>query len=112
MTDETKPEPRISIHVLTSGETRNPIGSKASPHTWVSDAGGVYMVSLAHDGKAFDTEVLGEEEPMLEHLEAYIREHALVGTWKLSIVTPLWDASWERNAEGDWLCTQAGEGYA
>ena len=106
-------EPKGYIHILTSGETRNPIGSKASLHTMIGDAEGAYMISLSFDGNPFNPEVLDEkEDPRLSHLEDHIRQQAMEGAWKLRVVAPLWDATWERNAEGDWLCTDAGEGYA
>lgn len=110
MTEESKSN--VHVHVLTSGETRNPIGSKASLDTMVSDAGTVYLVNLSWNGKAFDPEVLGEEDPQITHLEAHIRQHGLTGTWKLGVTTPLWDAIWERNSDGDWICIEAGLGYA
>jgi len=110
MTDEA--EPCVHVHIVTSGTTRNPLGSHASPNTLVDDDKGAHMINIVWNGEKFNPKDLGEEDPRLKHLEAYIREHALEGTWKLSVVTPLWDAIWERNAEGDWLCTEAGMGYA
>lgn len=107
------PKNEISIHVTTSGETRNPIGSKASPNIFVGcEDGGPWMIGVTQDGQPFDPTVLGVEDPLLSHLEEYIQTHALGGIWKLHIVAPLWDATWERNAEGDWLCVLAGLGYA
>lgn len=105
-------ESRVTIHVTTSGETRHPIGSKASPFTIVSDEGGVYQVTITRDGQPFDPAALGESDPRLEHLEAHIRENGLDGVWKLWVTAPLWNATWERSSDGEWLCVLAGEGYA
>lgn len=106
MSDDTKKDP-CYFHVL---KIRNPLGSKAHPRTVVDELQGAHNADITRDDERFDPKCLGEEVTRLEHLEAHIRQHGLGGVWRLDITTPFWNTTWERNAEGDWICIKAGMG--
>lgn len=99
------------IHVLTTGETRNPIGSALLPD---------YVIAIGFDSAVVccDGEVVldGETNEHADWIAVADAEKAAVergsGRWTIEIDGPLWSARWERQGPGRWICIEAGKGFA
>ena len=114
-----RPEPRSWIHFNTTGTLRNPIGKVSSLDRVIGCGFG--WATVSRDGVLF---VNGERPKRrsvtdrngwvtLRKVEKWIRRHgAGRSRWVASIRAPLWDAKWERQRPGKWVCVAAGEGFA
>ncbi len=107
------------IHVSWSGEARNPLGM-------VSTLDRVICVGFGHAAVYRDGEMLvNGERPQrrsvvgrdglvtLRKVEKWIKR-ARQGhrNWTLVMRAPLWNATWERQRAGKWVCVDTGEGFA
>lgn len=113
-----RPE-RSWIHFNTTGTLRNPIG-KVSPLGRVIGCG-FGWATVSRDGVLF---VDGEHPRRrgltnregwvtLRKVEKWIKRHgAGRSRWVAAIRAPLWDATWERQRPGKWVCVEAGMGFA
>ena len=107
------------IHFNTTGTLRNPIG-KVSPLGRVIGVG-FGSATVSRDGALF---VDGEHPKRrgltnregwvtLRKVEKWIKRHgAGRSRWVASVRAPLWDATWERQRPGKWVCVAAGMGFA
>jgi hypothetical protein len=107
------------IHVLTTGATRNPIGKVSSLDRVI--AVGFGSATVCRDGVCV---IDGEREKRrslltrggfvtLRKVEKYIRRMRQGHRrWAAEMRAPLWDATWERQRPGKWVCVDAGEGFA
>lgn len=107
------------IHVLTTGATRNPIGKVSSLDRVIAVGFGV--AAIYRDGARV---IDGEREKRrslltrqgfvtLRKVEKYIRRMGQGRRrWTAMVRAPLWDATWERQRPGKWVCVEAGEGFA
>lgn len=106
----------IVLCVLTSGETRNPIGSVAPDDMLIAvgfGSAGVYQDgALVLDGED-PPEGYRDEDGCLtvRHAEQVATELPL-GVWEIRIDAPLWSAVWRRAEPGKWVCVEAGQGFA
>lgn len=104
---------KIAIHVQTTGETRNPIGSVASLDMWTAVCG---YVHLTRDGEVIDDlehprrRWFRRRESTLRAVERYARKHP--GAYKIVFNAPLWSATFRRVRPGKWICVEAGKGFA
>ena len=91
-------------HISTSGTTRNPLGSLANLDMDL-DSGYPHVITVLRDGALV-------EGPWrtLRNLDAAAELNP--GEWKVHALTPLWDATWRREASGRWICIEAGMGFA
>ena len=114
-----RPEPRSWIHFNMTGTLRNPLG-KVSPLGRVIGVG-FGSATVSRDGVLF---VDGEHPKRrgltnregwvtLRKVEKWIKRHgAGRSRWVAAIRAPLWDATWERQRPGKWVCVEAGMGFA
>lgn len=108
-----------TVHILLSGEHRNPIGSVARlddcivvgfgyAHVYVDFADGLGERTV-FDG---EIEYRRRERPLtFRDVERKVRRDPR-GVWRCRMYAPLWDATWERKRPGKWVCIEAGEGFA
>lgn len=99
------------IHISTTGEIRNPIGSALADDFVIAIGFGSAVVCC--DG---ETILDGEDDSRDGWITVADAEQAAVerpnGRWTIEIDGPLWSARWERQAPGRWICIEAGEGFA
>jgi hypothetical protein len=107
----------ILIHVNTTGERRNPIGSIASLDMLIAVGFGSAVVTrngkIVVDGEAATPRKLRDPNGFisLRSVEKMVRRDPR-GTWRVEINGPLWSASWERKRPGKWECVDSGKGFA
>lgn len=104
------------IHISTSGTTRNRIGSRA-PKDMVICVGFGSAAVYCNGIRVLD----GERAPRkhcdgngylrLKHAEKLARK-ARRAKWEVDMQAPLWSATWRRNKRGQWICVDAGMGFA
>lgn len=129
------------VHVDTTGDRRNPIGSLADLDMIVCSGFGQAHITCdgevildgdpdpiyyIHKGKRVRTRclvalrshrVMRDGWLTIRRVERYLEHRArsgapLNGRIECFILAPLWDATWWRRAPGEWVCTHAGEGFA
>jgi|SRR6185312_2080136 len=107
------------IHVMTTAETRNPIGSVARLDMTIAVGFGSAVVTrdgkVMLDGEKFYRNARrrladGEGWASVRHAEKLAKRTR--GVWRIEIDAPLWSAKWERKSPGKWVCIEAGEGFA
>jgi hypothetical protein len=101
-----------AIHINWSGEARNPIGSELSPDEYIAVGFG-YAVALCDGETVYDENLLPDDEYLsqLKDIEAIARLNP-ESDWQIHIDAPLWNAKWQRNPEGRWICFESGMGFA
>jgi hypothetical protein len=109
------------IHVLTTGERRNPLGSVARLDMGIAVGFGEAVVTrdgrVVLDGERFFANMrrgLTDREgwARVRHAEKLARRYPRRATWRITINAPLWSATWERKRPGKWICVEAGKGFA
>lgn len=114
-----RPEPRSWIHFNLTGEARNPIGRVSRLDRQIVVGFGTAVV--LRDGKRFVNGECPERRSVtdrqgcvtLREVEKWIKRNRAGGSkWTAIMCAPLWDATWERQRPGKWVCVAAGEGFA
>lgn len=117
--------PDTVIHVLVTGEKRNPIGALA-PLDMAIFCYGDAVVML--DGREYiDANAYAERTARKRRrsivdrssnvtprtIERHIRRMRLGRrAWRIEMSAPLWEARWERKRPGKWVCVHHGQGFA
>lgn len=101
----------LILHVTTTCETRNPLGSVLALDHVIGVGFGRAEVCCngesVLDGEGY------EREDWLTVAEAEEAAKANpLGRWTIEIDAPLWSAKWERQGPERWVCVDAGEGFA
>lgn len=114
------PKPRgCYVHVLLTGEARNPIGKVSSLDRAICVGFGWAVVQrdgeVVIDGERERRRALLTSDGVvtLRKVEKHIRRlrqgHR---RWTATVRAPLWNATWERQRPGKWVCVETGEGFA
>lgn len=101
-----------TIHVMTTGETRNPIGSCADMLMTIAVGFGAAYVT--RDGKhVLDGEDVYRRRKRLLVFHAETRaRRSPRSKWQIVMHAPLWNATWERRGRNRWVCVESGMGFA
>jgi hypothetical protein len=109
-------------HVLRTGEARNPLGTVASLDMIV--AVGFGYARVTRDGvEVLDGEraadrgryvtVRDAERLACRTARTRRRQHQRrAHDWRITITGALWEAEWQRQRPGKWVCVRAGDGFA
>ena len=110
------------VHILRTGEARNPLGSVARLDMVIAVGFGSATVSrngvTVLDGERFYSNArrgLANRDgwTTVRHAEKLARRRRRPrDRWTIEINAPLWSATWERQRPGKWVCIEAGEGFA
>lgn len=96
-------------NITTSGTSRNPIGSTAPLDMLICVGFGT--AQILKDEVIFFDEEMSEEIESLQKFEDIAKESPN-SNWQCVMEAPLWDATWERNNKGQWVCIKSGIGFA
>lgn len=114
---------RVIVHVLHSGEARNPIGSRAPIDMMIAvgfgsatvERDGQIIIDVSYPLRARDRRLFCDRDGFirLRKIEKYIERRRLQRSiWRVILNAPLWSATWERRGPKRWICAEAGEGFA
>lgn len=101
-------------HINLSGTSRNSIGSIADKN--ISRVVGFGSSQIVNDREEviLDFEVENEKEDLCVSIAEAEQKISFDPNTKyfLKINAPLWNATWERNSLGEFVCTESGSGFA
>lgn len=101
----------VVAHITLTAEGRNPIGSLAQLNTRICVGFG--EAKIYKDGKVIYDGEREENENKVKKL-SYFEKKAKQepGDWRLVLRAPMWNATWQRQGEGRWVCIETGMGFA
>lgn len=100
------------LHVNFSGSARHPIGSFANPNLHINQGLGYWIIW--HNNNEVQDRLnlwnISSDTCQIKDIDRIA--DILGGNWKIKIVTPFWNATWERICWLNWKCIETGYGFS